>query len=289
MKLSISPPVNHKHLKKFNPGIGATEELSLRVSVATLVRVLFEHPQDGDLMLALESKATLLEAEHGQDVDVKAQPFGGAIQLRGPSVLRNVIGDFHFDSERSHSEQDFRIFIRPSSWESVRQFCLQHFNDSDDPVLESDPTRELVEEFGETLKINLGPDQYILKSRGTIIENDPSPTDNFYARGHPTVRIYHIFEARLLDASLARMMLTNTTSYSDEVLCQRALEDARNDGPGWANAMLTLPLERIRSFYSSIAPETRNTPVFFQNHQLDETVAAILEGVTVPKYQRLVS
>ena len=39
---------------KLDPGIGATDELSLRVSVATLVRVLFEHTGDGDLMLALE-------------------------------------------------------------------------------------------------------------------------------------------------------------------------------------------------------------------------------------------
>jgi hypothetical protein len=44
-------------------GIGATNELSFRVSVATLVRVLFENPDDGELMLALEHKATLLENE----------------------------------------------------------------------------------------------------------------------------------------------------------------------------------------------------------------------------------
>src|SRR5688500_121371 len=37
-------------------GIGATDELSLRVSVAALVRVLFEHPDDGTLMLAIERK-----------------------------------------------------------------------------------------------------------------------------------------------------------------------------------------------------------------------------------------
>ncbi len=42
------------------PGLsGAAGELSLRVSVATLVRVLFEHPRDGEWMLALERKATV--------------------------------------------------------------------------------------------------------------------------------------------------------------------------------------------------------------------------------------
>ena len=40
-------------------GIGATAELSLRVSVATLVRVLIQNPNDDELMLALERKATL--------------------------------------------------------------------------------------------------------------------------------------------------------------------------------------------------------------------------------------
>jgi hypothetical protein len=49
----------------FNPGIGATQALSVRVSVATLVRVLFENPRDGDLMLALERKATLRQTENG--------------------------------------------------------------------------------------------------------------------------------------------------------------------------------------------------------------------------------
>ena len=39
---------------KDDPGIGATNDLNLRVSVATLVRVLFENPRDGQLMLALE-------------------------------------------------------------------------------------------------------------------------------------------------------------------------------------------------------------------------------------------
>jgi hypothetical protein len=268
-------------------GTGATKGLSLRVSVATLIRVLFEHPKNGDLILALERKATLLEGKRGQFVNVKAQPFGGAIQLRNPSALRDLIGDFHFDSEQSRSEQDFRLFIRPAAWQAVQEFCLKNFSQTD--VLESDPTRELAEEFTETLKINLQPDQYTLKSLGTIVENTPSPTDNFYARDYPTVRVYHLFEVRILTPSLARMMLANTTSYSDQNLRELALEDSRTGGPGWANAVLTLPIKRISAFYSSIAPEARNAPVFFQKHQLDETVAAILDNVIVPKYQRFPS
>jgi hypothetical protein len=278
--------VNHKHSKTFNPGIGATNDLSLRVSVATVVRVLFEHPKNGDWMLALERKATLFENESGQFVDVKAQPFGGAIQIGDPGMMRDLIGDFHFDSEQSRSEKDFRLFIRPADWEAFREFCLHHFNDPDDPILESNPTRELTEEFAETLEIDLKPDQYNYKILRNIVEDTPSPTDNFYIRGYLTARIYRIFEAHILDPSLARMMLANTRSYSDQNLRELALEDARNGGPGWANAVLTLPMKPLNSFYSSIAPETRNTPFFFQNHQLDETVAAILDNVVVPKYRR---
>src|SRR5687767_3589168 len=95
-------------------GIGATDELSLRVSVATLVRVFFENPRDGHLMLALERKATLLKDESTRNVMVIAQPFGGGIRLLDLKALRDLIGDFHFDSDESRFEQDFRIFIRPS-------------------------------------------------------------------------------------------------------------------------------------------------------------------------------
>src|SRR3990170_5941352 len=119
-------------------GVGATEDLNLRLSVATLARVLFENPRDGELMLALERKATLHEAENGRVIEVKSQPFGGAIRIRDLRTLRDLIGDFHFDSERSRSEQDFRIFIRPSDWETVREFCIQRFSVADDPILETD-------------------------------------------------------------------------------------------------------------------------------------------------------
>ena len=67
-------------------GIGPTDELSLRVSVGALARVLFEHPRDGEIMLALERKATVLHSEGGQVVDVKSQPFGGALRLLRPQL-----------------------------------------------------------------------------------------------------------------------------------------------------------------------------------------------------------
>ena len=138
---------------KHNPGIGATDDLSLRVSVATLVRVVFKHPRNGEWMLALERKATL----HETKVEVKSQPFGGAIRILDLDAIHDLIGDFHFDSERSRSEQDFRLFIRPSNWSAVREVCIQHLSRVDDPILETNSARELVEEFDDALKINLHP------------------------------------------------------------------------------------------------------------------------------------
>ena len=268
-------------------GIGPTHELSLRVSVGALVRVLFAHPANGEILLALERKATLLKSEDGYSVEVKSQPFGGALQILDPSPLQKRIGGFHFDSEPSRLEQDFRIFIRPSDWEAVREFCLDHIRRPDASVLEADPTRELAEEFADALGIDLEPNQYTVQAVGIIIEGHPSSTEFIHAKGYPTVRIYRIFEARILDSSLASALITNSETCSNSELCKIALEDARHGGLGRANAILALPLSQVTAAYLSVPLESRNTPIWFQDHQLDETVAALLDDVPVPKYRRV--
>ena len=83
-------------------------------------------------------------------------------------ALRDVLGDFHFDSERSRAEQDFRIFIRPSAWSSLQEFCLEQISLDNDLILESSPTRELVEEFAETLNIDLRPEDYVYRPVTTV-------------------------------------------------------------------------------------------------------------------------
>ena len=268
---------------KHNPGIGATPDLSLRVSVATLVRVVFKHPLNGEWMLALERKASL----HNDKVEIKSQPFGGAIRILDLDAIRDLIGDFHFDSERSRSEQDFRLFIRPSSWFVLREFCIQHLSRVDDPIIETDPTRELVEEFADALKINLKPEQYVSKPVATVVEDEATPTENINAGGIPTVRVYRIFEATIPDPSLKDTMLKNSESISHEDLCELALKDAQNGGKGRANAILTLPLKRITTVYLATPPKERNAPILFKENRLDETVSAVLDGIPVPKYQRI--
>jgi hypothetical protein len=268
-------------------GVGATAELSLRVSVATLVKVLFKNPSDGELMLALERKATLHETENAHVIKIKSQPFGGAIHILDLKPIHDLIGDFHFDSEHSRTEQDFRLLIRPSAWSLLREFCLQHIHRDDDPILETDPERELAEEFADALKINLQREQYVCKPVATLVENEAAPTENIHAIGNPTVRIYRIFEASITDYSLAHSIMKNGQSLSHQGLQEQAWEDFQNSGEGRANAALALPLERLTHYYLGVSPHERNTPVVFEQNQLDETVPAVLEDVRVPKYQKM--
>ena len=270
-----------------NPGIGATPDLSLRVSVATLVRVVFNHPLNGERMVALEQKGTLHETENGRMVEIRSQPFGGAIRILDLNAMHALIGDFHFDSTGSRTEQDFRIFIQPSSWPVLRQFCIQHLSRVDGAILETDPARELFEEFHDALKISLQPAQYVKIPIATIVENEATPTENIHTKGLFTVRVYRVFEAYISDSTLANSMLNNSESHTDQDLSQLALVDLQNGGKGRTNAVLVLPLKQLTEKYSSIEPKERNRPILFEKHCLNETVPAILEDITVPKYQRM--
>ena len=268
-------------------GIGATPELSLRVSVATLVRVLVKLPGNGESILVLERNATLYPSESGGVINVKSQPFGGAIRILDVNRMYDLIGDFHFDSERSVAEQDFRIFIKASSWITVRNLCLQQFNSADNFVLETDPVRELTEEFEDALNVNLNPTQYWFKPVRTIVEDNPSTTQNIYAPGFPTVRIYRVFEVSIVDTFLIDTMIKNSQSFSNQALREIALEDARRGGKGRANAILVLPVKNLMGAYLALSPHERNAPILFWENQLDETVTALLDDITAPKYQRI--
>jgi hypothetical protein len=167
-------------------GVGATAELSLRVSVATLCKVLFNHPEDGRTMLVLERTATWREIEGKQQVIVKAKPFGGGVQIKDLEAFQTFIGEFQFDSQRSREEMDFRIHIRPQNWEKVKAFCLGQFQ-QEMGILESRPERELREEFKDALKIKIAQDDYHLTSVGAVVEEEPVKSDNVRAPGTPPV------------------------------------------------------------------------------------------------------
>ncbi len=231
-------------------GVGPTAEMGLRVSVATLARVIFPGFEDGEPQLVLEHKATVFLNAGEAQVVVKAQPFGGAVRILNLAGLQAEIGRFHFDSERSRAERDFRIFIRPTDWETVQAFCLDHLHRASGSDLELDPRRELAEEFAVTLGVALRPDQYRIWPVKTVLEVTPVLTGNVFATGMPTVRIYRIFKTEIVDPGLYQAMVANSKNHPRQVLKNLALEDAQKGGRGWANAMLVVPERQIRGAYN---------------------------------------
>ncbi|MDX1436167.1 MAG: hypothetical protein R3335_05110 [Anaerolineales bacterium] len=268
-------------------GVGPTDELNLRVSAATLARVLFPNPDDGRLMLALERKATWVEKDRETHFIHRVQPFGGAVRINDTNKLREIIGEFHFDSLKSRDEHDFRILINPDGWSSLREFTIEAFRVRDSPHIESDPTRELVEEFNDTIGLALKSSQYELRAGGIVLENEPRPTRNVHASGNLTVRVYKIYEAGIMDPSLSRAIIKNSLGHSEERLQRQAEENAREKGRGWANAILAAPLDEVQAAYAGTPPERRKDPVPFAGTYLDGNVSAVLEDVEVPSYQRI--
>lgn len=273
-------------LNRSEIGVGVTQELNMRVSVGVLIRLLFDDPDTGNQMLALERTATLSGKKGRSEVVVKAKPFGGGVRLINPQKLKELTGNFHYDSERSYQEGDFRIQINPASWEIIKDICIEHLKVKEPGILDSSPEYELAEEFEDTLKIKLTPDQYNWKQRELIVEDVPSETNNIHAQGLPTVRIYYISEARIISPEIIKMMMRNSSRYSDKTLQKMAIEDAKHGGKGRANAILTLDLDLIRNIYNSIPLEKRSKPVSVGEHQLNGNVPAVLEGINHPRYQR---
>jgi hypothetical protein len=271
--------------ERYAIGVGPTAELTLRVSIATLVRVLLPHPDSRESLLALEHKATLFSRDVERRLVVKAQPFGGAVRFLNLNKFQQIISQFHYDSERARSEGDFRIFIQPSDWGAVRKFCLRNFNQEQTPDLETDPARELAEEFEDALGIELQSEQYTVKPVRTIVENEPARTNNVHAFGLQTVRVYQVFEANILDPALARSMVVNSEGHHGQVLGQLALEDAQRGGPGRANAMFMAPLKELYDAYQAVPPDKWNKALAFKTTLLDSNVPAVIDGLDVPKYQ----
>ncbi len=251
----------------------------LRVSVATYNQVVFPHPENGALMLALERKAAVLDGS----VNVRAQPFGGGVKLLNTNSLKKIVGEIQFDSDRSKQEQDFRILIEPSQWEAVKQYCLLHLQDPNDPELESAPARELVEEFEETMGMVLKRSQYAIQPMGFVIEDNPVWTENWYARGFPTVRVYRTYKVEIIGGNLRQNLVGTSQQVSDEMLGKRALENGR----GRANSVLALPLDRVREAFLALPPEKRFNITEVDRHKLDASVLVVLEDIEVSQYLRL--
>ncbi len=258
-----------------------------RVSVATLSRVLVQAGQRAPVHLVLERAATM-RREKGQDPPVVlTKPFGGAVRILDPASLRRQIGEFEIDSPHSQAEGDFRILIPSPNWEMVKRFCLQRLTQPNDPIIETSPQRELVEELRDSLHIELQPGQFTCRPAGIVVENTPVPTGNLYSAGTPTVRIYRIYEVDIPEDSLRSALLKNSQAFSDPDLRALALADAARGGKGRANAVLALRIETITQALQAVPAPQRAGLLSLAGHLFDPSVIAILENVDAPQYERL--
>ncbi len=263
---------------EYEVDVGATDELGLRVSVGTLARVLFRGPEDERTMISLERTATLREVEGRSEVAVVAKPFGGGIRIVDPAALRDVIGEFRYDSDRSRREGDFRLQIRPASWDAVKEVCRSHLGREAGGILDTSPARELDEEFGDALGTGIEPSQYRLHPVGMLVEDTPSATSSRRAPGRPTVRVYYVFEAWLEAVDVVASIL-ESSRMSDGDLRTAALRQAERGGRGRANAALVLGLDELRSTYLALPREGRDGYVTVRGHRLAGNVSAVLDGV----------
>jgi len=263
--------------------IGATSDLNLRVSVANLVKVTFIRPEDQRIMLVLERNGTVRSEHNKYAVIARIKPFGGGVQIIDPGVLRGEIGEFNFDSHRSGVERDFRIFINPDNWDTVKRFCWHHLREQSE-VLESSPRRELVEEFQDTIGTDIKPGQYLLKWSRVIVEDEPAITSNPRSVGSLTKRIYSIHEMKVLDAELITKLIESSDSCSDQDLCSAAEKDFLEGGRGRANAVLVLKKDQLVSFFQNLSQQKRSTQIRIWGHEQDGNVLAILDEVESKKY-----
>jgi len=257
-------------------GVGPTNTLSLRVSVASLVSVLFQNPENGKTILALERTAILRKNNGETEIIVKAKPFGGGVRLTNPRALKKLIGNFNYDSERSSKEHDFRIQINPDSWKMIIKICNEHWMKIRNEILDPSPERELAEEFEDSLGIQLTPNDYSLRPKGMLVDDKLNETSNVNAPGISTVRVYYLFDAVMKNPEIIQMMLDNSNIYSDEDLKKTVLEDARQGGKGRANAILSVVLEDLQKYYSSLPNDKRSGLISYGEHQLNGNVQTIL-------------
>ena len=269
-------------------GVGPTEEMSLRASVATLARLLIPHPGSGETLLALEHKATAQIRDGEPSAHLQAQPFGGAVRIPSPTALQEKLGQFHFDSARSKAEKDFRIFIEPSQWPALKKLVIDELNQGRSPIIDPDPRRELEEEFQDALDYSLRPEQFSAERGRVVVEDEPVPTGSWRAHGRMTARIYCIYQVELLDQALPNLLLNASQQHPGAALLHLAKQRAQQDGHfGRANGILLAPLEEIEMFFRRLDSDTFGESLSYQDTTLSDNVAAVLDEIPCPKYRLL--
>lgn len=257
------------------PQVGATEELSLRVSTAVLTKTTFRHPESGESMLVLERKAVAESTSGGFKEKLQAQPLGGASRLVDPAALGRLVDQFNYDSAESKSEGDFRIQIKPGDWPRVRDFCVKHFMDPSTGAIEANPERELAEELGDSLGVEVNPTDYSTRNLGIVLRGGTS-TDRVGVSGQHTVRAFNIYHVEITGPTLIAKILENSSAVSDQSLINHARAKAAASGKkGKATALLALPLSHVVDAFAARDLKGEWPSITVAGHIIADNVPAI--------------
>lgn len=269
----------------------AVEEFNLRVSVAPLARTILLDPESGRIMLVLERKATVTDHARPHTVQVRAQPLGGASQILDPAALRERIGHLHYDGPESAENHDFRIMIRESEWEELRQFVAHCFLHPEHSPFETEPHREVAEELEKTLGLEISPSFFQTRAISPLVQNEPTPGCTPSSGQKQTVRLYHIYTLEITYAPLAGAILRQSRELTDEKLkelARRDLKPGQRDS-GWANALLALPLEAFLDEISQLPGGLDESVLQIAGREICENVLAVLFWDLEPEIRAMTS
>jgi hypothetical protein len=255
-------------------GVGSTGDMNMRISAAVIIRLCFQHPVSAQPMLALERTAT----RRGEQIEVRAKPFGGGIQILDLEAMRAAVGDFRFDSHRSRAELDLRIFIPPEKKDGFVEFCLEQFRSSQPAILDTLPERELVEELHDSLGIQVSMAQFKVQWVKAVVEGTPIPSSSPRARDVLTHHIYTIYQVSVVDPRLAQALFANSELLADEDLERIARQDLARGGWGRANAILALPWDLLQRAFADCSPEDRHRDLSLFGHCLTSSVRHLLDA-----------
>ena len=266
---------------KLNIGIGATPEHSLRVSTGILALTTFRHPVSGKIMAVFEEKVSVKIDEKGEKVTAQLQPLGGASKLLRPLELYQQIGSFNYDEEKSQKENDFRLQIRPQDWDKVKAFAMDHFNHPEKGVVEGSIDRELNEELGDVLKVEVDPAAYQVSHLTVAVQNEPQQTERIEVSGNQTVRVFSVKGVDITDQTLIENITGSSEKTDTTQLIEKARKKAQEKGSAKATGLVIISLEELQAHYRSLDIKKRDEAteiiVNGKKYKLANNV-----GVTIP-------
>jgi hypothetical protein len=197
------------------PGIGATADLSMRVSSAVLTLCVVPSPE-GPLAI-LERKVEIGK----KGLDMRAQPLGGGIAVLNVEALSKITGGFNWEDQKVARERDLRIYVNPDSWTFVRELLTTSFLDTlpGAPIVETTPVRELQEEIGDAAGVEVSESSMNISFAGLVFQ-DPGCGAVAAKSSTPTARVFSVFDVVITDPALADTIMREASRPDSELIAE---------------------------------------------------------------------